>query len=185
MHNSGTKYSGTTRAAELIFRGSSDSDSELRIYIPNPTQNPRRLRPGKKKQKLKYTSWQKTSHPKIWSAWQTLNFIEKKWTSGLISFADTLCQTQFQWYERNLDMTPTFHTFCYAPFFLSYLYSSVFWRTYHHSAKIIVNWQDNVYDSVSESESRKFYRLSFGFDSGKNGRRQPTPTPVSTPTLQP
>ena len=138
-----------------------------------------------KNQNLKYTSWQKTSHPKIWSAWQTLNFIEKKWTSGLISFADTLCQTQFQWYERNLDMTPTFHTFCYAPFFLSYLYSSVFWRTYHHSAKIIVNWQDNVYDSVSESESRKFYRLSFDFDSGKNGRRQPTPTPVSTPTLQP
>ena len=185
MHNSGTKYSGTTRAAELIFRGSSDSDSELRIYIPNPTQNPRPLRPGKKTKNSnirpgkRHPILKSDQHDRLWIS------SKKKWTSGLISFADTLCQTQFQWYERNLDMTPTFHTFCYAPFFLSYLYSSVFWRTYHHSAKIIVNWQDNVYDSVSESESRKFYRLSFDFDSGKNGRRQPTPTPVSTPTLQP
>ena len=132
------------------------------------------IRPGKRHPILK-----SDQHDRLWIS------SKKKWTSGLISFADTLCQTQFQWYERNLDMTPTFHTFCYAPFFLSYLYSSVFWRTYHHAAKIIVNWQDNVYDSVSESESRKFYRLSFDFDSGKNGRRQPTPTPVSTPTLQP
>ena len=57
----------------------------------------------------------------------------------------------------------------------------VFWKIYHHSAKITVSWQDKIFDYIPEPQLTKFSHCSS--DSHQNGKLQPTPTLALT--LQP